>query len=84
MHSAFIVLIIFASLLALLFIFKGKQIVTKSQGEGYSVLEEDAGEVIKRETFLQESSGPLMARTSGIGRRTSSIRGGKDSKKRYK
>ncbi|TET75691.1 MAG: hypothetical protein E3J43_07955 [Candidatus Heimdallarchaeota archaeon] len=84
MHSAFIVLIIFASCLTLLFIFKGKQIFSKSQGEGYSVQDENAEEVIKRETFLQESSGPLMARTSGIGRSTSRIRGGKDSKKRYK
>ena len=84
MHSALIVLIIFASLVLLLLIFKGKQIFAKPEGKDFSVPEEDAEEVTKRELFLQEASGPLMAQTSGIGRRTSSIRGGKDSKKKYK
>jgi len=82
MHAAFVVLIIFASCLAVLFIFKGKQIFTKPQGEGYTIPEEDAGEVAKRETFLQESSGPLMARTSGVGRMTGGIRGTREKKKK--
>jgi hypothetical protein len=82
MHSAFIVLIIFGSLLIILLIAKRKTIFSKSQGEGYSIPEEDAGEVAKRETFLQESSGPLMARTSGAGRMTGGIRGTREKKKK--
>ena len=82
MQAVYIVLIIFGSLLLILFIFKGKQIFTKTQGEGYNIPEEDATEVTKRETFLQESSGPLMARTSGVGRMTGGIRGTKNRDKK--
>ena len=82
MHSAFIVLIIFGSLLVVLLIAKRKTIFSKPQGEGYTIPEEDAGEAAKRETFLQESSGPLMARTSGVGRATQGFRGTREKKKK--